>query len=129
MRRFLSIWMILLFGLGPLSVTLPASAESRLPACCRRHGTHHCSTSDKTAARASQASSESDPVFTAPLHCPSFPGTEVASTTPIHAQVTPAAGLPVLFSQTHSPSASVGAARMTQLGAHTNRGPPASHIS
>ena len=129
MRRFFSILMILLFGLGPLSVTLPASAESRLPACCRRHGTHHCATSDKTASRASKASSEPGPVFTTPLHCPSFPGTVAASTKPIHALVTPAAGLPVLFAQTHSPSASVGAARMTQLGAHTNRGPPASHIS
>jgi len=129
MRRFFSILMILLFGLGPLSATLPASAESRLPACCRRHGTHHCATSARTAAMASQASSESDPVFTTPLRCPSFPSTVAASTTPIHALVTPWAGLLVLFAQTHSPSACAGAARMTQLGAHTNRGPPASHIS
>src|ERR1035437_4665338 len=125
MRRFFSILMILLFGLGPLSATLPASAESRLPACCRRHGTHHCAMSAKMAAGESQASSESDPVFTTPLHCPSFPATVAASTTPIHALVTPAAGLPVLFAQTHSPSASAGATQMTQFGDHTTRGPAA----
>jgi hypothetical protein len=129
MRRFYSILMILLFGLGPLSATLPASAESRLPSCCRRHGTHRCALPAKNSARESQASSESDPVFTTPLHCPSFPCTVAASTTPFHALVTPAAGLPVQFAQAHSPSASAGAAQATQLGAHTNRGPPASHIA
>ena len=129
MRRFSSILLILLFGMGPLAATLPASAESRLPACCRRHGTHHCAMSAEMAAGASKSASESDPVFTSPLHCPNFPGSVAASTTPVHALVASAAGLPVLFTQTHSPSASAGAAQMTQLGAHANRGPPASHIA
>lgn len=53
MRRILSILLLLALGLGP---ALPAGAlassirsgwtgkvdESRIPACCRRNGKHHC---------------------------------------------------------------------------------------
>ncbi len=42
MRRPLSILMVALFVAGPLSVLLPGGAELQLPACCRRHGAHHC---------------------------------------------------------------------------------------
>jgi hypothetical protein len=60
MRRILSILMLLVLGLGPV---VPVSAmatgltptvasgwtgkvdESRLPACCRRNGKHHCAMS------------------------------------------------------------------------------------
>jgi hypothetical protein len=56
MRRILSILLLLALGLGP---ALPAGAlassirsgwtgkvdESRIPACCRRNGKHHCSMS------------------------------------------------------------------------------------
>jgi hypothetical protein len=52
MRRILSILLALGLVLGPLLATVPANAlasgwtgkldESRLPACCRRNGMHHC---------------------------------------------------------------------------------------
>ena len=42
MRRHLSILIVALFFLAPLSALLPSSAEAQLPACCRRHGAHHC---------------------------------------------------------------------------------------
>jgi hypothetical protein len=41
-RRIAGISLILLYWLGPLLSLMPASDESRLPACCRRHGAHHC---------------------------------------------------------------------------------------
>jgi hypothetical protein len=40
MRRVFPILLILVFSLGPLSPTLGASEDTRLPACCRRHGAH-----------------------------------------------------------------------------------------
>ncbi|MGB8096140.1 MAG: hypothetical protein WCF17_03220, partial [Terracidiphilus sp.] len=42
MRRPLSILIVALFAVGPLSVLLPGGTELQLPACCRRHGKHHC---------------------------------------------------------------------------------------
>lgn len=50
MRRPLSILIVALFAMGPLSVLLPGSTELQLPACCRRHGTHHCAMSAAMAA-------------------------------------------------------------------------------
>jgi hypothetical protein len=54
MRRALILLLALVLGLGPAMAAAPASAMelawtaltgvdgSRLPACCRRNGTHHC---------------------------------------------------------------------------------------
>src|SRR4051812_44110545 len=42
MRRALSILLVLLFGAGPLSFAFSLSDDISLPACCRRHGAHHC---------------------------------------------------------------------------------------
>ncbi len=42
MRRGFSILLILFFGLGPLSAFVDGSEDASLPACCRRHGAHHC---------------------------------------------------------------------------------------
>lgn len=44
MRRFISILLLVVFGfpaVAPL-FSLPVSAASRLPACCRKNGAHHC---------------------------------------------------------------------------------------
>lgn len=67
MRRPLSILIVALFILAPLSVLLPGSAESQLPACCRRHGAHHCAMD--TALAATPAGT---PQFTAPARCPLY---------------------------------------------------------
>jgi len=42
MRRTLSIFLVLFFGLGPVAAALHAEEDAGLPACCRRHGAHHC---------------------------------------------------------------------------------------
>lgn len=42
MRRFLGIVLIAHFWLAPLASLLSGSDEAALPACCRRHGAHHC---------------------------------------------------------------------------------------
>lgn len=65
MRRIVSIAMLLLLGLGPLSALVPGSDESQLPACCRRHGVHHCAMSQDQA-------SGSAHLFSAPASCPQY---------------------------------------------------------
>jgi hypothetical protein len=52
MRRILSILVAIVLGLGPAISAVPARAmasgwtgqvdETKLPACCRRNGKHHC---------------------------------------------------------------------------------------
>jgi hypothetical protein len=126
MKRILSTFLILMFWLGPLAEALPARSESRLPACCRRHGTHHCAMSAEKAAKAAQATPSSTPVLTAPSHCPYYPGSMAASTTPAFAMVASATGLPVLFAQDHLPAASRVAARQSQICTRAGRGPPSS---
>ena len=128
MRRTLTVFLILLFWLGPFAAILPASAESRLPACCRRHGAHHCTMSAEEASELAQVSSGSAPALTAPAHCPSFPGSQAASITPVHELAVSAASLPTLLSRAHSPGASRAAARLSQVRTSASRGPPTSNI-
>jgi len=126
MRRVFSIFLILLYWLGPLAAILPADAESRLPACCRHHGAHHCAISAEMAAKVAQASPGSTPVLITPLHCPCFPGSIAATTTPIHALAASLVNLPVLLATAHSPEASRAAARLSQIRTRAGRGPPPS---
>jgi hypothetical protein len=126
MRRTFGVFLILLYGLGPLAEMLPASSESRLPACCRRHGAHHCALSAAMASMSLQASSGRTPVVTAPSHCPNYPGSLAASPEPIQALTAPPASLPVLLAETHSPAASRAAARLSQIRTRAGRGPPSS---
>jgi hypothetical protein len=50
MRRIVAVALLAIFGLLPLiAAALPADTESTLPACCRRHGAHHCAMSDDSA--------------------------------------------------------------------------------
>jgi hypothetical protein len=126
MKRILSTFLILMFGLGPLAEALPASAESSLPACCRRHGAHHCAMSAEQAAKAAQATPSSTPILTAPSHCPYYPGSMAASTTPAFAMVASKAAPPVLFAQDHLPATGDAAARQSQIRTRAGRGPPSS---
>jgi hypothetical protein len=126
MRRALSVFLVLLFGLEPFAALLPASAESRLPACCRRHGAHHCAMSAETAAAIANGTLNGEPAFGAPSHCPYFPGYAVATAASDHALAASAVSLPVLLARAHSPAASRAAARESQIRTRASRGPPAS---
>jgi len=124
MRRAISVLMIVFFGLGPLAVTLSASDESRLPACCRRHGAHRCTMSQQMAATMSPAEPGTSTVK-APTTCPYFPGYTVAPNTITLALAPAPLGLPSLLAQLHNPAAGRAAARISQLRTRATRGPPA----
>lgn len=85
MRRPLSIILILCFILGPLSATLQADNDSRLPVCCRRGGAHHCSMNRAMRALLERASSSTTPAFADSPRCPFFPGHVNATVVPFHA--------------------------------------------
>jgi hypothetical protein len=126
MRRTFSIFLILQFWLGPLVVLLPASEESRLPACCRRHGAHHCAMSSEMASGQRELSSGSAPVFAVPAHCSSFPDLFVASTEPIQALAASPAQFPSPRAKTISPVAIRSSTLLGGLYTRSNRGPPTS---
>ncbi|MDR3726567.1 MAG: hypothetical protein P4K86_05955 [Terracidiphilus sp.] len=128
MRRILSIFLILQFWPGPLAAVLQANSESRLPACCRRHGAHHCDMTVEQAMRLSQASSGSAPVFAHPARCSSFPESLAAPITSLYALAAAAAALPAISSQAALPAASCPTPSLSQLRVNSTRGPPPSAI-
>ena len=71
LRRLISILLLAVLGL-PLAAPLFAAtsqSESRLPACCRKNGKHHC-----MGGMEMQAASSAEPSFRTPLEkCPFAP--------------------------------------------------------
>ena len=126
MRRGLSIFLILFFWLGPLAVALPGEDESGLPACCRRHGAHHCAMAMQMAAMMAQGESGGAPVFSAPMTCPYFPGYMGATATTTHALIASQVGMQTVLAHPHSPAAGRAGARLSQMRTRDGRGPPAS---
>jgi hypothetical protein len=128
MRRILSIFFVLLFGLSPLSAALGAEEDTRIPACCRRLGAHHCAISMGRAATMAEAASGRH-IVKAPATCPLFPGYTAATASAPQALTASPLSLPSLLTQSHSPAASRAAARLSQIRTRASRGPPASFLS
>lgn len=73
MRRTLALLLMALFSFSLISPAVFASdPDSKLPACCRRGGKHHCAMMDAMLAR--QSESPSGPSLQAG-RCPLFPST------------------------------------------------------
>ena len=123
MRRALSLFFVLFFGLGPLMATLDAGDDARLPPCCRRHGAHHCAMSDAMKARMVQAASRT-PVFTAPSRCPLYPSNTRVNMAPVHALAPAPASHPGFVSRAFTPIAGSATARMSRIRRCLVRGPP-----
>jgi hypothetical protein len=129
MRRVLSICLVFILGFGPLSAAVQANDDdSRLPACCRRHGTHHCAMSDSMVARMVAAAS-GQPTLTATSHCPLYPNGSCVPNNGVRALADSSNDLPVLLAQEHSHVSAIAAARPNQLRTRADRGPPASNIA
>jgi hypothetical protein len=121
MRRGLSLFLILFFGFGPLATALASSDESRLPPCCRRHGKHHCAMMMQMEAQAASGK----PGFTAPMHCPLFPGYGVPATASIDALAASPAKLPALLAKARSNVARCDTALISPVRTRAGRSPPA----
>lgn len=126
MRCVFSILLTLLVGLAPILEAVPAGAlrsgwtgkvdESRIPACCRRHGQHHC--------MMDALEDESVPVAIAPNGCP-YPPRSLLSTAPGIAAL-PGGRAVVLLSLTRRRALQTAraAAWMNERRAWPKRGPP-----
>lgn len=125
MRRALSIFLILLFWLGPLATLLPGWEDARLPACCRRHGAHHCAMAQGMMGE----SGSNERALRAPATCPAFPGSTDATIASAQALTVAAVSLPALLAQRHSPPAGRADARISQIRTRVGRGPPAGSLS
>ena len=126
MRRLVSIFLLAFFSLGPFAATLEASRDARLPACCRRHGAHHCAMNLQTASALADPASGSA-ILTAPSTCPAFPASTAATASGPRVLAAATATLPAPLSQLHSPTASGASARVSNLRTRCSRGPPAFH--
>ena len=125
MRRPLAVIFALLFAIGPLQGLFGASENLRLPACCRRHGAHHCEMSTETQS-ALEAAGSSTPVLKAPATCPEFPGFVLSNLNTAHALAASHAGLPFFFEQAHEHIADAAAPKFAPSLLHSGRAPPTS---
>jgi hypothetical protein len=125
MRRGLSIFLVLFFLLSPLASALDAGQDASLPACCRRHGTHHCAMVMQTASTKPQAQPGTTPVVSAPLTCPYYPGTATLMTGPAPALASTASGLPADLAEIFARVAWQLTALSRPSTKHAGRGPPA----
>src|SRR5580704_12128026 len=123
MRRAFSILLVLLFGLGPLAATVDGD-DASLPACCRRHGVHHCAMVDAALARMVQAAL-STPRFTAPSRCPQYPTLGNAAPSTALALAHAPEAMTARISEFLSGSPSGSHASSIHLRTPALRGPPA----
>lgn len=124
MRRALSILLVLCFGLGPLTSTLQAGDDLRLPPCCRRNGAHHCAMADAMMARMAQAATDRKPAFTAPSHCPFYPTGLHATVQHDQAMAVMAASAPLLHAQERVLTGNAVVACKDSLRTLRGRSPP-----
>jgi hypothetical protein len=125
MRRAFSIILVLFFLLSPLASALDAGQDASLPACCRRHGAHHCAMEMQTASTKPQAQSDSTPAVSTPLTCPNYPNPSTMMIGPAPALASAAAALPAVLEETFAPAAWQSAVPSHPATTHAGRGPPA----
>jgi hypothetical protein len=122
-RRTISITLLLLFSLPLISplFALGRTAESRLPACCRMHGKHHCMMSMEEMEALLDGVHFTPP----PMKCPLFP--KALSPVPHQALFFDRAALPFAEALSHSVLArqTEAWARGALDSARYQRGPPA----
>lgn len=126
MRKLISILLMAIFG---LSFVLPMlamgqNAEAGLPACCRRHGKHHCMMSMDECGK---LVGSHDPQFKAPTEkCPYSPSSVAsARPNPLAAQILDVAIYGALFSQLAGFTQTEAKRRISRDRSNGKRGPPA----
>jgi hypothetical protein len=133
MRRCFSIFLILFFGLGPLSALAEGTEDATLPSCCRRHGAHHCAMSaqiseaQKMAMRAGVANDKT-PEVSVPSTCPLYHGPALYMLMPAHALTAAPASLPSDLALAPAPASARTDAFSCPTRAHAGRGPPVANL-
>ncbi len=128
LRRFLSIVLLAVFCLPFLSPLLAQGAEGEagLPACCRKHGTHHCMMDVGTQAQQTRLAQQ-QPAFKAPAEkCPYCPGTIVSVHGDVYAAPTAEASFVSLASHPSGVAQTESRRRISKDRSRQKRGPPTS---
>jgi len=128
MRRGFSIFMILFFGLGPLSAFIDGSEDASLPPCCRRHRAHHCATATRMAAMV-HLPPDPRPAFNVPLTCPNYPGPSITILMPSHALTAAQANPHIPMTRSVARVFARKCVQESPSRAHAGRGPPAANLS
>ena len=128
MRRGFSTFLILFFGLGPLTALMSADDDLRLPACCRRHGAHHCAMAAEMAELMALASS-GKPILTAPLTCPIYPGNQAGTATPTYGLAASQGRAQGLVVERWTPVVDRTAQVLSPVRTRAGRGPPDTSLS
>ena len=126
MRRGFSILLMLVFGLMPLSPLIDGSEDASLPACCRRHGTHHCSMN--VAEQRAMMAPVSTPVLAVPPTCPNYPDDATAFCAPPPALTVSTPSVSILVEHVNVASAGAAAPESAPETACAGRGPPAENL-
>jgi hypothetical protein len=126
MRQWTAILILVLFGgfyAAPLIAAASSDPEANLPACCRRHGKHHCAMMDAYL----QATSPGSPQVSAtPQHCPFYPHGVPPGSLTLHAAPPPAAAhFAQLVSQPAIQAQTQALYCLSLDRARQKRGPPA----
>jgi hypothetical protein len=90
-QRFLAVLMLVLiccFYAAPLVQASSTDPEAGLPACCRRHGNHHCLMMGQ---RTQELASGTRQVSRVPQQCPFYPHSTTAPVVRLHAGLAPSA--------------------------------------
>ena len=125
MRRGFSIFLVLFFGLWPLTSALDAGEDANLPPCCRRHGAHHCAMAMQMARMMEPVPIGSTPVVSTPLTCPYYPGPAALLIGPAPAILSTALRIPALREQVYAAAVRPVNLRSRPGTTHAGRGPPA----
>jgi len=134
MRRGFSIFLILFFGLGPLTALAEGTEDAGLPACCRRHGAHHCDMSAQikdaqTMAMRAGLAVDATPDFSAPSSCPLYHGPALFMLVPAHALAAVPVSLRAEFTLASAPAFERIATFSRPTRAHSVRGPPVAELT
>jgi hypothetical protein len=130
MRRGFSIFLILFFGLGPLSALVDGTEDASLPPCCRRHGAHHCAMYQRILAMRARQAIDPRPAVSDPLTCPNYPGATFAILMPAHAvTAAQAEAMTAWMAVSHVVLPPYASVVSVPLRAHAARGPPATTLS
>jgi hypothetical protein len=129
----LCVGLCLGLGLGPVAQALSADApisgwtgkvrESHLPACCRRHGAHHCAMGLSSAATPADAETS----VSSTGCCPAFPRSIATAVPPFDSLPETHRPMP-LIAEFHSPQQATVAAGISARRSWPKRGPPTSSV-
>jgi hypothetical protein len=123
MRRGFSIFLILFFGLGPLSAIIEGSENASLPPCCRRNGAHDCAMKMRMAAMA-HLPPDHRPAFNVPLTCPNFPGLSITILMPSHALTAAQASAHIAITRSIATVFAHNSVHEGTIRTYDGRGPP-----